>query len=215
MVDERHPEAEPDHRQTLASAKPCCTAATKLGKPCKARAEADGYCRVHSPSRTFDPVETGRKGGQKSAIARRARRESVLRDNVRARNGTPLDARIRLREAFEADHEHYAKLKAVYEEALDAMTADGRPDHRTRLAAGDSFLAQIYGKPKQTVEAKHEHEVIYVVSRLDEALRRAKADVELPPGDVTEIEAGLENQDIPTRQNEIACSVDERVDLAW
>jgi hypothetical protein len=52
-----------------------------------------------------------------------------------------------------------------------------------RIAAGDSMLAQIYGKPKQLTEAKQE--VIVVVSRLDEALRRADlAERSAPNGEV-------------------------------
>jgi hypothetical protein len=37
----------------------------------------------------------------------------------------------------------------VFEEARTATLADGSPDHRTRLAAAEGLLAQVYGKPVQ------------------------------------------------------------------
>jgi hypothetical protein len=52
------------------------------------------------------------------------------------------------------------------------------PDHRTRIAAGDSLLAQVYGKPKQNIESKHQVS-INVVNRLGEAIRRAEIEQEL------------------------------------
>jgi hypothetical protein len=50
----------------------------------------------------------------------------MLRDSVGARNGTSLEARIRLREMFEAEEEAYSKLKLVYWGGLEALTDDGR-----------------------------------------------------------------------------------------
>jgi hypothetical protein len=89
--------------------------------------------------------------------------------------------RERLREQFENDPDFYERIKAVYEDGIVAVTTcpscrdRALPDHRTRIAAGDSFLAQVYGKPKQNVESKHEH-TITVVSRLGEALARADSE---------------------------------------
>ena len=166
--------------------KPRCKGTTKGGQPCQSPLLGpDGYCVVHSPTRHFDPVEAGRKGGQRSAIARRAPEKNGAHPT--------RDGRERLREDFERDSEAYAKLKAVYDEAREAVTTcpsckeRALPDHRVRIAAGDSFLAQIYGKPKQNVEGKHEHTLI-VFNRLSEALERG-ADIELPAGDVAEIVA--------------------------
>jgi hypothetical protein len=97
-----------------------------------------------------------------------------------------LDARTRLRELFEADQQAYLKIRDVYWDALEAVTADGRPDHRTRLEASNSYMAQIYGKPQQNIQAKHEV-TIQVVNRTREALMQPAADVELDEPDVREL----------------------------
>ena len=176
MVDERQAEAGADHRQTLTSEKPCCTAVTKLGKPCKGRPEADGYCRVHSPTSTFNPAEAGRRGGKKSAAVKRARRESRARE---LRTATDL-----LREEFATDAEWRAAVRAAYRDPV--MHSSKATE---RLAAAEALVNRIDGKPVQNIQAKHEVNIT-VVSRLGAALERAaQADVDLPAGDVTEIEA--------------------------
>ena len=102
--------------------------------------------------------------------------------------------RERLRAEFESDAEFYKKVKGAYEGAIEAVTTcpgckeRALPDHRVRIAAGDSFLAQVYGKPQTNIQTKTDVTIL-VVSRLGAALERATADVELDAGDVTEIEA--------------------------
>ncbi len=62
-------------------------------------------------------------------------------------------------------------MKAVYRDALEALTTcpscreRALPDHRTRIAAGDSFLAQLYGKPRQDINqsVSNEHKIVYAV----------------------------------------------------
>src|SRR6187200_447690 len=152
MVDEQHAEAKPDHRPTLASKKPCCSSRTKAGKPCKGRAEADGYCRVHSPSSTFDPAQAGRKGGRKSAAVKRARRESRARE---LRTATDL-----LREEFATDAEWRAAVRAAYRDPL--MNSSKASE---RLAAAEALVNRIDGKPVQNIQSKSEVSIT-VVSRL-------------------------------------------------
>jgi len=95
--------------------KPTCKGTTKAGNPCRSTVVGeDGYCLVHSPSRAFDPVETGRQGGKKSGVTRRALSKS---DREQIREG-----RERLREQFESDPAFYEKVKTVYREALEAVT---------------------------------------------------------------------------------------------
>jgi hypothetical protein len=188
-ADEGTAEAQPNREAglPLALAKPHCKGTTKAGKPCQSTVLVDdNHCLVHS-SRRFDPVEAGRKGGQKSAIVRRS--------HAKNGGGKTRDGRVLLREVYEGDHEFRAKVKASYEDGLTAMKTCGgcggaMADHRTRIAAGDSLMAQIYGKPMQTIQAKHEQPII-VVSRLAAALdRAAEADVDLLAADVRELEAG-------------------------
>ena len=142
--------------------KPTCKGTTKAGNPCRSTVVGeDGYCLVHSPSRAFDPVETGRQGGKKSGVTRRALSKS---DREQIREG-----RERLREQFENDPAFYEKVKTVYREALEAVTTcpgcheHALPDHRTRLTAGDSFLGQIYGKPRQEVSVHQKNEFVLSV----------------------------------------------------
>ena len=79
------------------------------------------------------------------------------------------DGRERLREQFEADPEFYERVKAVYFEALEAVTTcpscreRALPDHRTRIGAGDSFLAQLYGKPRQDINQNVSNEQKLVI----------------------------------------------------
>jgi hypothetical protein len=129
--------------------KPTCKGVTKAGRPCQSTVLVDGeYCLVHS-SRPFDPVETGRIGGRKSVEAKRARKEIAPEPGV--------DGREKLRAEFERDDDAYDRLKAAYLGGLEAVTTcpscreKALRDHRTRIAAGDSFLAQLYGKPRQEV----------------------------------------------------------------
>jgi hypothetical protein len=146
-VSEAQGKREPE--PAVGGAKPRCKGTTRAGKPCASTVLVDGeHCLVHS-SRGFDPVEAGRKGGLRSALARRALSKNEQRQ--------AFEGRERLREQFEADPEFYEQVKAVYREALEAITTcpsckeRARPDHRTRIAAGDSFLAQLYGKPRQDI----------------------------------------------------------------
>jgi hypothetical protein len=137
--------ASTDARVTLTSmakpddtpAKPTCTGITKAGTPCKSTLLlADGACVIHSDLSTFDPVEAGRKGGRQSGATRRALAKS---------------ARERLRELAENDDAMWRKVKAAYEDGLEALGPDGMPDYRGRVQAADAFLSQAYGKPVQTV----------------------------------------------------------------
>ena len=92
-----------------------------------------------------------------------------------------------MREQFEADPEFYDKVKAVYRDALEAVTTcpscreRALPDHRTRIAAGDSFLAQLYGKPRQDINQQVSNEQKLVIAVPDwwfkiEQDRRAKGE---------------------------------------
>ncbi len=61
-------------------------------------------------------------------------------------------------------------MKAVYRDALEAahhvpeLPGTALPDLRTRIAAGDSFLAQLYGKPRQDINqnVSNEHKLVIV-----------------------------------------------------
>ena len=115
---------------------------------------------------------------------RRSPRETATANPVRAANRCASSSRTT--PSF---------TTSSYENGVEAVTTcpnckeRALPDHRTRLAAGDSFLAQIYGKRhQQSIQTKTDV-TINVVSRLGAALERATAAVELNAGDVTEIEA--------------------------
>jgi hypothetical protein len=153
-----------------------CKGTKKGGSRCTSPlVRDDGYCVQHSPIRRFDAAEAGRKGGQRSALARRSQAKNGAND------GTPKDARERLRELLEIDAELQAKLQAVVDGALEAVTtcpnckAKSLPDHRVRLDALRTLHAEALGKPKQNVEAKHEHSIV-VVNRTREALEDPVAD---------------------------------------
>lgn len=109
-----------------------CTATTKAGGSCRA-APLSGrtVCLAHSDAVTRGSTgftgEAGRKGGR----PRQPRAVEVLRQRVEA----------------EAD-----RILAVYLDAVQAMTPDGRPDHAIRLRAADALLDRAYGKPKQVSE---------------------------------------------------------------
>ena len=45
--------------------------------------------------------------------------------------------------------EQAERIWAVFEEALQATDADGRPDHELRIRAARALLAEIYGPPGQ------------------------------------------------------------------
>ena len=90
-----------------------------------------GYCMVHDPSATFDPVTTGRQGGRRSGEVRREQAKSV---------------RDRLRDKVEANAD---TVWAVYFDGLTATSPDGSPDFRARFHAASSLLAEAYGKPVQ------------------------------------------------------------------
>ena len=150
----------------MSAAPRTCRGKTKAGKPCNGRVlQPDGYCTVHSPTLGFDPVRKGKEGATRSAELRRARSEE------RKKRG-----RERLQEHFEDDDEVYAALKSAYFEALDAVTTcpdcreNAKPDHAIRLRAGDSLLAQVYGKPL-TQTHQTSDQTIVVVNRLEEALQ--------------------------------------------
>jgi len=120
MVDEREHE-------------PRCKGTRRDGAPCGAWQQLDdeGLCRVHSHSSRFDPVETGRRAGLRSGTVRREQAKSV---------------RERLREKVEAEID---LVWAAYAGALEAVGADGAPDHRARYQAASALLAESYGKPVQ------------------------------------------------------------------
>lgn len=125
----------------LAGSKVTCQGTTKAGNECQSTlVGSDGYCIVHSPTKRFDPVVTGRAGGLKSGETRRALAKS---------------ARERLRELAENDDAMWRKVKAAYEDGLEALGPDGMPDFRGRVQAADAFLAQAYGKPVQTIAGDH------------------------------------------------------------
>ena len=111
---------------------PTCKGRTRAGSACRSTVlRADGYCGVHSPSTTFDPVETGRQGGKRSGEVRRDQAKSV---------------RDRLRDKVEANAE---TVWAAFFDGLTATTTDGSPDFRARFHAASSLLAEAYGKPIQ------------------------------------------------------------------
>jgi hypothetical protein len=95
----------------------------------------------------------------------------VKRAHAETEQKQTREGRERLREQFESDSDFYARVKGVYFDALEAMTTcpncreQGRPDHRTRIAAGDSFLAQLYGKPRQDINqsVSSEHKIVIAV----------------------------------------------------
>ena len=93
-----------------------------------------------------------------------------------------------LRELYETDEDLKTKVKAAYEEGLTANKTCGgcgspMPDHRIRIEAGNSLMAQIYGKPAQNVEGNHAV-TITVLSRTLAALE--EPDVASSKGEVIE-----------------------------
>lgn len=182
----REAQEKPEPKPVVAGAKPGCKATTRAGKPCQGRPEADGYCWVHSPTRPLDFAEIGRKGGLRSAAARRAPAGNGADDRREAR-----EARAELRRLLEQHPAFQAMLRAVYEGGLEATLLNGMPDHRTRILAANSLLAEAYGKPMQSIEAKHDVNIT-VVSRTLAALEREDGQNQLPPGaadDVLDVEA--------------------------
>ena len=56
-------------------ARPCCTATTRAGNPCRSFAVSDaGYCQAHDPARADAHREAMRKGGEARSAVRRAAR---------------------------------------------------------------------------------------------------------------------------------------------
>jgi hypothetical protein len=146
-----------------------CKGQTKAGNACRSTLVGpDGYCTVHSPSKAFDPIETGRRGGRRSGIVRSGQAKSV---------------RERIAERLEAEADKIAK---VYLDAMQATDADGVPEHRVRLMGADSGLAQAYGKPTTHVEQSG---VVIVVRHPLLNKRHKQHDLELPAADVAELEA--------------------------
>ena len=150
-----------------------CKAMRKNGEPCKGKANGNGYCMVHSPTRRFNAAEIGRKGGRKSATSRRARRDLAA--------GRPVTEL--LREAFESDEAWLAAAVDAYR----AGVSEGKP--MDRVSVTNDLLARCYGKPQQLVQTKSDT-TITVVSRLGAALERAHSDVTLDDASVRELESG-------------------------
>ena len=56
-------------------ARPCCTATTRSGHPCRSFAVSDaGYCQAHDPARADAHRAAMRKGGEARSAVRRAAR---------------------------------------------------------------------------------------------------------------------------------------------
>jgi hypothetical protein len=71
-------------------------------------------------------------------------------EKIRAQNMT---VRERLAKIAQDEAETIAR---AYLEALEALDADGNPDHAVRLRAAAGFLAEAFGKPSQAI--RHETE---------------------------------------------------------
>lgn len=126
-----------------------CKGTRKDGGVCRSRfIGEDGYCTVHSPSKRFDPVETGRIAGRKSGEVRRAQSTS---------------ARERLRKIADEDEAFWELLRTTYREGLEAVTAEGTPDSRTRVMTAGAFLAEAYGKPPQAIVGDVDKPVSFVL----------------------------------------------------
>ena len=140
--------------------KPVCKGRTKAGEACRSAVlGSDGYCAVHSPSATFDPVATGRQGGKRSGEIRREQAKSV---------------RDRLRDKVEANAE---TVWAAFFDGLTATNPDGSPDFRARFHAASSLLAEAYGKP---VQPTHEQGRT-VINVVRPPRRNADDTADLPP----------------------------------
>ncbi|HEY8776317.1 MAG TPA: hypothetical protein VIM33_07540 [Gaiellaceae bacterium] len=114
-----------------------CRGTRKDGGTCQSQfVGEDGYCGVHSPSKRFDPVETGRIAGKKSGEVRRAQSTS---------------ARERLRRIADEDKDFWKVLQQTYKDGLEATNPDGSPDFRTRVMTAGAFLAEAYGRPPQAI----------------------------------------------------------------
>jgi hypothetical protein len=117
-----------------------CAGKRKDGSPCASTlVQDDGYCVQHSPTKRFDPRETGRVGGLKAGEQRRALSNSY---------------RARMVQQFESDTRTYRKIVAAFQDALEAFTScpgcgEQMPDHGRRVDAARSALAELYGKPVQ------------------------------------------------------------------
>jgi hypothetical protein len=166
---------EAEHRTV---AKPSCDGITKAGKPCRSPAVGpNGYCAVHDPNSPHDFAEIGRRGGRKSANAKRARHDLQA--------GRPVTEL--LRETFESDEAWLAAAVDAYR----AGVSEGKP--MDRVSVTNDLLARLYGKPQQLIQTKTET-TINVVSRLGAALERATqservSHVDLIPSSVRELEA--------------------------
>src|SRR5689334_13489639 len=68
--------SEAEQTAMVQTTKPVCKGTTKAGNPCKSTLLVDGkHCLFHAPE-GLDPVELGRKGGQKSGLTRRTHANS-------------------------------------------------------------------------------------------------------------------------------------------
>lgn len=122
--------AKNPHKAPPENGKPPCKGRRKDGQLCRSTlTDGDGFCVQHSPTKRFDPRESGRKGGLKSGETKRKR----------AKTGRDF-----LREKVEANSE---RIWRVYSEALDSETPDGRPDVRARYQAAGDLLNQALGRP--------------------------------------------------------------------
>jgi phosphopantetheinyl transferase (holo-ACP synthase) len=159
--------------ERVAADKPTCRGQKRDGSRCGSTIiDAEGMCFAHGSGAT-KLAEQGRKGGQKSATVRRARRESQAKE-IRSARGL-LTAEFATDEAFRK------ALLAAYKDGLHAKEAS------ERRQTAEAIVNQIDGKPQQNISAKHEYQIT-VVSRLDEVLTKA-ADIELSAADVRELEA--------------------------
>jgi len=125
----------------------------KDGGFCRSRAVGtDGFCSVHGPNATLNPVTLGRKAGVKSGKVRREQ---------------SLSARERLRQLADEDAEIWARLTAAYRDGLNATNADGSPDYRTRVQAAGAFLSEAYGRPAQAIVGDAKQPLAIVIQELE------------------------------------------------
>ena len=90
-------------------------------------------------------VEDRAKGGRRRAEKIRERNEQLR----------AVGTSVRERLAYKVEQE-LERIWQVYDEALTAVDATGRPDHATRIRAVSQLMTEAFGKPAQ--EYRHDHQ---------------------------------------------------------
>lgn len=147
-----------------------CNGTRKDGEPCQSTAvDANGFCFAHGRS----PMQVAENARKAAAVSAQVRREAAK---------SPRD---RMREEMEAK---FNAVWSVFEEAWNANTPEGEPDHRVRLASVKEAMDQAFGKPAQALTGEGGGPIEVRHQLIVEAVEKLTADVgivrgELDPGE--------------------------------